>query len=238
LPENPLLPHRKLKELHALMLRCRELEQKQRPRYSREALLAATAIHLSPGDLLITAANDPAAQLAPTQPRAKKSVPPPQTAPAANLPRITLAAAAAQGLKAANTESIVLAYTPPGAAEPNWPEALTWAHANSFPLILACAATYAPQPRASKSSALAWDAVSKLGARLQLPVVPVDGEDAVAIYRVMQESILRARTGGGPAILWAMLNPAPLPRSQRPTARLEAYLKARNIKTPPLTPPA
>jgi hypothetical protein len=232
LPENPLLPHRKLKELHALMLRCRELEQKHRPRFSREALLAATTIHLNPGDLLITAANDPAAQLAPAQQRAKKSATPPQAAPAATLPRITLAASAAQGLQASNKESIVLAYTQPGAAEPNWPEALTWAHANSFPLILACAATYAPQPRASTKSSLTWESISKLGASLQLPVVPVDGEDAVAVYRVMQESILRARTGGGPAILWAMLKPNPLSRSQRPIARLEAYLKARNINLP------
>ncbi len=52
--ENPLLPHRKLRELHALMLRCRDLERKQKLSQfaSREALLAATSIHLLPGDLL------------------------------------------------------------------------------------------------------------------------------------------------------------------------------------------
>ena len=51
--ENPLLPHSKLRELHALMVRCRSLERKQPSRGSiHEALLAATLIHLLPGDLL------------------------------------------------------------------------------------------------------------------------------------------------------------------------------------------
>ncbi len=59
LSENPLLPHSKLRELHALMVRCRSLERKERSRASvREALLAATLIHLLPGDLLSAGVGD------------------------------------------------------------------------------------------------------------------------------------------------------------------------------------
>jgi hypothetical protein len=55
----------------------------------------------------------------------------------------------------------------------------------------------------------------------------------------MQESVLRARLGGGPAVLWAVMKPASgsatklpsakLPRSSQPIVRLEKYLTARNI---------
>jgi hypothetical protein len=60
LPENPLLPHRKLRELHALMLRCRELDRKNKIALpgAREALLSATAIHLQAGDLLCAQPGD------------------------------------------------------------------------------------------------------------------------------------------------------------------------------------
>ncbi|MGA7157537.1 MAG: hypothetical protein WBY53_11850, partial [Acidobacteriaceae bacterium] len=56
LSENPLLPHSKLRELHALILRTRTLERKQARKQktsaAREALLAATTLQLLPGDLL------------------------------------------------------------------------------------------------------------------------------------------------------------------------------------------
>ena len=47
----------------------------------------------------------------------------------------------------------------------------------------------------------------------------------------MQEAVLRARTGGGPAVIWAILSPR-LPkvnRSPGAIARLEQYLAIRKI---------
>src|ERR1700761_9854841 len=58
LAENPLLPHRRLQELHALMLRCRDLDRKNTRKnrgtsgLAREGLLAAAAIQMEPGDML------------------------------------------------------------------------------------------------------------------------------------------------------------------------------------------
>jgi TPP-dependent pyruvate/acetoin dehydrogenase alpha subunit len=72
-------------------------------------------------------------------------------------------------------------------------------------------------------------------------MMPVDGEDAVGVYRVMQESALRARLGGGPAVIWAFMNPglnsspsrtADQPRAKQPIARLRSYLAARQITLP------
>ena len=64
-------------------------------------------------------------------------------------------------------------------------------------------------------------------------MLTVDGEDAVAVYRTAQEGILRARVGGGPAVLWAALatvaEAKARPASQRPVARLTRYMRARKI---------
>jgi hypothetical protein len=208
LPENPLLPHNKLKELYLLMLRCRELERKRAKSKTgaREALLAATSIHLLPGDLLCGSPDD--------------------------------AIALARGLQAAGTDGVVLTYAHAKAAEPGWMNALSWSQEAGLPLILVCAdATgWAGSKVAGKRSwnQLTWGAVSKLSKKTRIPILAVDGEDAVAVYRCMQESVIRARNGGGPAILWAVMTPTAktLPRGRQPLARLESYLKVRNIKLP------
>ncbi len=235
--ENPLLPHRQLRELHTLMLRCRELERKDKSRSSaREALLAATSIHLLAGDLLSASPKDQTAgHLAPV--RRKPSQSGSLIATAALSARLPLCAAAARGLQAAGTEGLVLAFTQAGTAEPGWQAALEWAQQSQLPLLVACAdATGGTLSRSGKRGEPAIDfaAMSKFAKRVKLPVLTVDGEDAVAVYRVMQESVLRARFGDGPAVLWAVMTPLhaaspKLPRSSQPVSRLESYLAARGI---------
>ena len=234
--ENPLLPHRKLRELHALMLRCRDLERKQKSRSSaREALLAATSIHLLPGDLLSASPADLAADH--LAPQSKK--PSMNSSLVVALPvgaRLSLCAAAARGLQA-GTDGVVLAFTQSNTTEPGWQAALEWAQQSQLPLLLVCAdASGGTRARAGKhrEPALDFATMSRFAKRVKLPVLTVDGEDAVAVYRVMQESVLRARHGGGPAVLWAVMTPliaaAPkMPRSRQPITRLETYLAARNI---------
>jgi pyruvate dehydrogenase E1 component alpha subunit len=227
LPQNPLLPNRKLRELHALMVRCRDIERRQPRSAAREALLAATTMQLLPGDLLLAEPGDrTAAALAP-QP--KSATPAPSaTLPAQHLP---LAAAMARGLQAAGAEGLVLALTRAGAAEPGWDAALGWAHTAKLPLLLACADATggASSSRVSKEPLLNWLNMQRLSRKLRLPVFAVDGEDAVAVYRVMQESVMRARAGGGPAVLWGVLSLQRPARPLLPLARLQAYLAARHI---------
>ena len=234
--ENPLLPHSKLRELHALMLQCRALERKQKSSgYAREALLAATSIHLLPGDLLSPRGGDGvAATLAPP---AKKYRATGSLLDASSLDeRLRLCAAAARGLQAAGADGVVLAFARAGEVEPGWKAALEWVQQSQLPLILAIAdATGGASARSRKRTEAALDfaAMSRLARRVKLPVLTVDGEDAVAVYRVMQESVLRARLGGGPAVLWAVMTPtgdaAKMRRSSQPVARLEKYMTARKI---------
>jgi len=244
LPENPLLPHRKLKELHALILRCRALDRAFRGKTkspAREALLAASSIHLEPGDLIFPEADDAvAASLAPapkspaSKSSARKSSKKPVQTAEFNLPHLAAAVAAAHSLKPRD-KNLVLAYTHENAIEPNWPATLRFAQDHHLPLLFLCAGTNAQKATSAAKkdrNAFTWDAVSRLCTRLKIPLLPVDGEDAVALYRVFQESTLHARAGAAPAIIWAMLSPstAALPRSQTPVARLEAYCRARGIK--------
>jgi len=239
LPENPLLPHRKLKELHALILRCRALDRAFHGKTktpAREALLAASAIHLETGDLIFTEANDPvAASLAPApkSPAPKSSKKAVQTAEF-NLPHLAAAVAAAHSLKPRD-KNLVLAHTHENAIEPNWQTTLRFAQDHHLPLLFLCAGANGQKATSAAKKnrdAFTWDAVSTFCTRFKIPLLPVDGEDAVALYRVFQESTLHARAGAAPAIIWAMLSPsaAALKRSQTPVARLEAYCRARNIK--------
>jgi pyruvate dehydrogenase E1 component alpha subunit len=227
LPQNPLLPNRKLRELHALIERCRDLERRHPHSSGREALLAATTLQLLPGDLLIAESGD--RTVAALAPKPKSAAPVPSaTLPA---PRLPLAAAMAHGLQAAGAQGLVLAFARGGAAEPGWSVALEWAHTGKLPLLLACADATdgASSNRASKEPPLNWQNMQRLAKRLHLPVFAVDGEDAVAVYRVMQESVLRARAGGGPAVFWAVLSPRRPSRCDLPLARLRSYLAARRI---------
>ncbi len=245
--ENPLLPHRKLRELYALMERCRKLDRKMassapRP-MAREALLAATAMHLLPGDLLCAQPGDRAA--APLAPAAKSaSGSAGQLAASPDLSqRLLLCAAAARGLQAAGAEGVLLAYASAG-ANAGWAAALEWAQTAQLPLLLACTDSTGQTKagrrpsnasgRAAVSEApLTLAAMNRLAQRLRLPVMPVEGEDAVAVYRVMQESALRARMGGGPAVIWALMTPLDrpngLPSSQHPLPRLKSYMAVRKI---------
>ena len=248
MPENPLLPHRKLRELRTLMLRIRDLERKQarlqKTTISREALLAATSIHLLPGDLLSARIDDlTAAQLAPSgklragekKPRTAGTLPP----VSAIRTRLALCAAAARGLQSAGTDGLVLAFTHAGATEPGWLPALEWAQHSQLPLLLICidptSGRASPSRNKPTEPTLNSATLRRLSSRTKIPVLTVDGEDAVAVYRVMQESVIRARMGGGPAVIWAMMpgGSAKLPRSAQPIARLEQYLTARQISFTP-----
>ena len=206
---------------------------------SREALLAATLLQAKPGDLVLAEPGDRAmATLA--QNEMGTDPPPPSVLPesASSGSRLLLITAMAAALRAGKTDRFAVGYLRAESAQPGWETALTWAQEHLLPLILVCAdprgpETFRPAKRPARD-VFSWAPVQRTAGRLQLPILTVDGEDAVAVYRVMQESVLRARAGGGPAILWAMLPSPSLPRvgrpgNPRPLSRLEGYLRARGV---------
>jgi len=234
LPENPLLPNKRLKELLELMRRCQALDRRAPKHLAREALLAATAIHLVAGDILSSESSDTtAAAIAPAQKDNplvtwKAVVKPDDNVTLPKVSRLALSAAMAQGLRASGTGGIVLAQTTLS-AEPGWADALAYAQQARVPLLVAVA-----DPTAGRDSrspkALSLSSISKVAKKLKLPVLPVDGEDAVAVYRVMQECTLRARLGEGPAVIWGILTPGGKPgRTAQPIARMENYLSVRGL---------
>ncbi len=231
--ENPLLPHRKLSELYLRVLRCRELEQQltRRKRGAkfgvREALLAATSMQLLPGDVLCGEAGDDSAEaLAPVGKDGKAAgwlaVPVKE--------RLAGCVGAARGITASVAGGLVLAYTRAGFAEPGWAEAMAWALEQRLPVVFVCEDAVG----GGKAGTLSWAAMQSVAKRLRLPILAVDGADAVAVYRVMQESVIRARLSDGPAVIWAVTSAksAKVTRSQQPLGRLQQYLKTRQIPLP------
>jgi pyruvate dehydrogenase E1 component alpha subunit len=249
LSENPLLPHSKLRELHALMLRCRALERARKHKgVLREALLAATAIHLQSGDLVSAPPGDHGipdlVRVNPARPSERRTytsllTPSPATR-ASDHPRLLLSAAAARGIQAGGNRAVVLSLCLEGSPEPGWRQALEWACNSRLPLLTVCidaSGRASVQPSRRRQPPLTYAALTTLARRCRLPVLTVDGEDAVAVYRVMQESVLRARMGDGPAVIWAAMTPpaafSRMPPSAQPLARLRRYMTARKI---PLRP--
>jgi len=220
LSENPLLPHRKLQELLRLTERCSKLEKKQRG--GREAVLAATTIHLLPGDLLLSAPDDASAEA--LAPLSKASVTD-DFFPSRATSRLLLGAATARGFRHAGTDNIVLALATANSIEPAWEEALDFAQTERLPFVFWCTDRQTAPSR--KKGALTWTSLSSTCRGLEMPTVSVDGDDAVAVFRVMQECTLRARTGLGPAAVWSVLGHGTTKFS--PLTRLKRYMAARNI---------
>jgi TPP-dependent pyruvate/acetoin dehydrogenase alpha subunit len=77
--------------------------------------------------------------------------------------------------------------------------------------------------------------VTGLALACHVPAIPVDADDAVAIYRVAQESIGRARIGGGPVLVECVPFVAQGPGEKAPAtdgiAGLERYLLQRKVAT-------
>ena len=214
---------------------------------SREALLAGTLLQLRPGDLLAAEPGDTTAlTLAPTAEGTERTSLLPATVAAPS--RLMLSVAMAAALRAIGSNGLVLHCLRADTRQTSWAESLAWAQERLLPLILVCAnarGSGAFQPRTAQAGAaqpgavpraelFAWEAVRRATRKIPVPILTVDGEDAVAVYRVMQESVLRARSGAGPAMLWAMLPSvkdlrAPRSRAARPVGRLERYLKTRKL---------
>ncbi len=59
-----------------------------------------------------------------------------------------------------------------------------------------------------------------------VPVIPVDGADVVAVYRVATESITHARKGNGPTLIDCIFDPA---QAHDPIPKMEAYLSRKGL---------
>jgi TPP-dependent pyruvate/acetoin dehydrogenase alpha subunit len=63
----------------------------------------------------------------------------------------------------------------------------------------------------------------------EIPSIIVDGKDAVAVYRVSQEAVRRAREGHGPALIYCAGLRATQVASEDPLAHMENYLRQKKL---------
>ncbi|WP_089407846.1 thiamine pyrophosphate-dependent enzyme [Granulicella rosea] len=204
--ENPLIPNQRLRDIYIAMVQTRLLG-KRKPRTAsialgREALWAATAIGLRDalGDLVSETGAGVALDII-LGAELKKVVSGKAGGSPHRLPtlgkapeRLQLALGAAMALKAAAQKNVLLVYADQAdLPRADWRAVLGTALGGELPVVFVV----------SCEAGASYDLAALSQAR-GVPGIAVDASDAIALYRVAQESIGRARADGGPALIAAV----------------------------------
>jgi TPP-dependent pyruvate/acetoin dehydrogenase alpha subunit len=138
--------------------------------------------------------------------------------------------------KAADSEArqagVVVVYAVPGEMTPAlWRKTLTFAREKELPVLFVVLPAARPKVGTAKMGVL-----SAMAIRCGVPGIAVDADDAVALYRVAQESIGHARIGAGPALMECVpfaIETAGTKRSRTvdAIAGLEGYMLQRAVAT-------
>jgi TPP-dependent pyruvate/acetoin dehydrogenase alpha subunit len=230
--ENPLVPHKKLRQMFVAMTEMRvldehisRLQRKVRPEkrlisaHGQEACRVSTAIDLEAGDLVSdsqagvamevvagTKAGSLLAQVAELTAQ-KKDAKTPAKHPAGErqMPwiadaeeRLMMALGAALSFRTLRRTNVVVAYVYRSEVSNGvWKQSLELAAKFELPVIF----VVLPEPRTGKKSRKDIRELSAKAREHGVPGIPVDASDAVALYRVAQESIGRIRGGGGAVLI-------------------------------------
>lgn len=259
-----LISDARLRELYTTMLKCRMLEERVRQLPARlrkaaafgsiagdEAFAVAAAIDLQPGDCVSTPQPDPTASFIQNVPlrqvfaaihsgRNGHGAVPAQTANAAGvlLPcapdlqtQLQIATGVALGHTLRKSDNVVVVFLPAGVRVADLSrDVLNFASLQRLPMIFV--ARESPQP--ASNAAFSLEAVPSAS---ELPIIPVDGSDVVAVYRVRQEAMSRARRGSGPTVIDCRIaTPSASSNGTRarqklpdPLTGMAAYLGARDL---------
>ncbi|WP_051979708.1 thiamine pyrophosphate-dependent enzyme [Edaphobacter aggregans] len=258
--ENPLVPNAKLRQMYTMMLEARTLEKALEKRATakgkrrgatirgQEAVRVSTAIDLGADDLVSDGAvtggmglilGGDAGSLLRGLSRAKdmqeKAL---RDAGATRLLRVSsdaeerlrLAVGAALALKAQGRRGVVVVYAGKGEVSPAaWRRILGPAGELDLPVIFVVLPRTGAPKKGDETAELCGVA-RKVG----VPGMPVDACDAVALYRVVQESLGRTRNGDGAVLIESIVWRPEGRRSgvDDPLEHLEESLLARRICTP------
>ncbi|MHB8301499.1 MAG: thiamine pyrophosphate-dependent dehydrogenase E1 component subunit alpha [Acidobacteriaceae bacterium] len=100
-------------------------------------------------------------------------------------------------------DNVVVAFSGEGSTSLGfWHEALNFAGVRNLPIVYVCQNNLWAESVSVKLQTKVDD-ISLKAAGYGFPGITVDGNDAVAMYRVAQEAIERARHGGGPTLIEA-----------------------------------
>lgn len=227
--ENPLVPNTKLRQMYLAIAEARALDEhivrlqkrgKWRGRvdstFGQEACRVSTAIDLGVGDLvsdsqvgvvmeLLAGAKVDSLLARMASIRSGEKIKPVKVSgvSAQLLPwvedveeRLTIAIGAAASFKALGRKDVVVAYVRHGeVAKGVWRRLLGIASKLELPVIF----VVLPAAKGSKKAGVVE--LAGKTARWGVPGIPVDAGDAVALYRVAQESLGRTRGGDGPVLI-------------------------------------
>ncbi len=202
--ENPLVPFALMKRMYAGMVETRLLESyvakrrgegKRSPVEGQEACRAAVLLNLDAGDLAaddttaVSAAWLRGADLAEVVSGQSSALLPSFGDVSQSL---AVAVGAAAALKRAKLSRVVIVFLEAETKRSVLRPMLVLAAREELPMLF----VVLPPAEGTAAKSVAAEA-TKLG----VPGIPVEAHDAVAICRVAQESLLRARAGGGPALI-------------------------------------
>jgi len=241
--ENPLLPHKKLLAMYADIAACSAMERQAGALLRRrkaagfkghEAALIGVVHNLLANDRVSAAGDAVMPRLllgdtyasilqglrdgAEAKPRSGAVLPRVEDAE-----RMNTASQAAKRAKKAAVAVYVRADEPE-----EWLETLKSAGKRELPMVFICEDD--PGLKRGKRDKL-WKKVQKVAQRHEVPVIPVDSDDVVAMYRTAQEAMTRSRMALGSAVLWCERWTLAKDKLE-PVKMFEQYLTARWLLSP------
>jgi TPP-dependent pyruvate/acetoin dehydrogenase alpha subunit len=163
--------------------------------------------------------------------------------------QLNIATGVALANKMKKNDSIAMAYSGDGSTSLGfWHEALNFAGVHDLPIVFVCQNNLWAESVNLQFQTKVPDIAVKAQA-YGFPGITVDGNDVVAVYRVAQEAIARARRGQGPTLIEAKTyrwyghseidpgkyrNPEEVERwkAKDPILNMEKYLTAKGLFTP------
>jgi len=254
-----LISDAKLKQLYATMVHCRLLTERvcrlrSQPRpadlyaaaMGQEAIATGCVINLRPEDTIALAPQNSIANLVKGVPLddivAQMYARPTAFDQSPNIimpspTQLSLATSVARANKQKKKDNIVVAFgDKPTAALGCWHEALALAAKKSLPIIF----VVEDNPWTDLASFTGSEDSTEKARSYGFPIITVDANDVVAVYRVAYESLERVRQGGGPVLVEAKPYRLYSPTKRRvatwrkerdPLAHMERYLKAKGLFT-------
>lgn len=257
--ENPLVPNKKLRQIYTVMAQARLLNEhiakaqrkikKQRlsSAFGEEACRVATAIELRQGDLVSDARMCATMDLlfgvtltpllrhiakVISGAQAEDTISTKAAIATRQLPwvegaedRLNMALGAALALKSQKQNNIVVAYAYYAELpKRSWKQLLALTAKLNLPIIFVLLPEASGKGETTNICAKARSA--------GIPGIPVDASDAIALYRVAQESIGRSRGGDGPVLIECISFNSAEQRSNEindPISYMKKFLTGRNI---------
>ena len=242
----PVLNAAKLKELYATMLKCRMLAERLQHQSSStvglEAMLVGAGAHLAPQDCIAMEHGGFIASLIKGTPLKQiharmnegRSSNGTSSASAFINPTATTASmvtglSLAREKKGQKIATLMFGTQPPG-AETFEAEAMAAAAIEKLPIVFLVESSF---DSGAEAHVLPVSSNSHEANSAYYPRITVDGADVVAVFRVTQEAIRRAREGHGPALIACMTSrahgAAAQHTAQDPLPFMEKYLQKRDL---------